>query len=757
MRTQVRRLLNNASRLHKNFLQHGRLEDTEEAVEALELVMRIAGEYTPPHLFLGFGTLLSDRFKHTGSMDDLDQAISMIRKGLNATPHDDSHQARFLYTLGNMLGDRFKHTGSMDDLDQAISIVRNGLNATPHDDSEQARFLYTLGNMLGDRFKHTGSMDDLDQAISITRSGLDATPYDDSHQARFLYTLGKLLGDRFKHTGSMDDLNQAIGKINDAVDATPYDYPNRNTYLFDFGYLLGKRFERTGVIGDLNQAIRVASDAVDAESYNSQSRVGCLINLGTLLFWRFNHMGSMDDLDRAIILASNALDATSSCHQRASRLGNLGGFLGARFQRTESMSDLNQAICATSDAVDALPDNHPSQSYELSNLSNLLSLRFKQTGSIDDLNQAIDTASDAVDKMSHSYPKRAATLSNLGTRLGSRFEQTGLMDDLNRAISVFSDAVDATPHDHLERVGLLRNLGIALGRRYEQLKSTDDLNRQLSSYIAGWNCINGAPSLRIQSAKLAADIFIQQQDWEKAHQLLHDATSLVPTMSPRSLNHTDTQVMLSDMFGLASAAAAVALQVRKTPGDALCLLELGRDVIASLLMDMRGDVTELQKEHPHLAENFSRIREELDSPAQNASVFIPDQLSSWESQINRRREADKEFSKIIDEIRTQPGFSHFLQPPAVDDLMNTASQGPIIVINISSFRSDAFLIQSGSIQMIELLGLTKKKLAEQVTYLQNKLDLSCSLEWLWHTICRPCLDALGFTEPVSDGNGPHVW
>lgn len=185
-------------------------------------------------------------------------------------------------------------------------------------------------------------------------------------------------------------------------------------------------------------------------------------------------------------------------------------------------------------------------------------------------------------------------------------------------------------------------------------------------------------------------------------------------MSPRSLNHTDTQALLSDMFGLASSAAAVALHVGKTPGDALRLLELGRGVTASLLMDMRGDITELQSKHPDLAERFSHLRGELDSPAHNASVGIPDKLSSRESQMKRRREADEEFNKIIDEIQTQPGFSQFLQSPAIDDLMSAADRGPIIVVNVTYFRGDAFLIRSNAAQAIQLPGITKDEFLKHI-------------------------------------------
>lgn len=85
---------------------------------------------------------------------------------------------------------------------------------------------------------------------------------------------------------------------------------------------------------------------------------------------------------------------------------------------------------------------------------------------------------------------------------------------------------------------------------------------------------------------------------DESSQLLEEAVNLLPTVSPRSLNHTDKQHMLADSAGMASMAAATALNSGKAASHALQLLELGRGVIAGLLMDMRGDISSLKREHP---------------------------------------------------------------------------------------------------------------------------------------------------------------
>lgn len=60
--------------------------------------------------------------------------------------------------------------------------------------------------------------------------------------------------------------------------------------------------------------------------------------------------------------------------------------------------------------------------------------------------------------------------------------------------------------------------------------------------------------------------------------------------------------------------AAICLEAGKDECQALELLELGRYVIAGLLLEMRTDISNLKQQHPILAVEFESLRKELDSP-----------------------------------------------------------------------------------------------------------------------------------------------
>ncbi|RYP45618.1 hypothetical protein DL768_008055 [Monosporascus sp. mg162] len=748
------------------FERTGSIDDLNRAVDIADQVINVTPQGHPYQAgyLNNLGNWLGIRFELTGSINDLNRAVDITGQTADVTPQDHPDRAIRLNNLGNWLSTRFEQTGSINDLNRAIDVAGQAINATPQNHPERASRLNNLANWLGMRFEQTGSMDDLNRAVDVAGQAANAVRQDYYDRAIYLNNLGNRLVTRFEQTGSINDLNRAIDVASQAVNATPQGHRYQPGYLNNLGYNLGTRFERTGSIDDLNRAVDVAGQAVDAMPQDHPDRIVSLNNLGKWLGKRFEQTGSINDLNRAVDITGQAADATPQNHDdRAIRLNNLGIWLGIRFERTGSIDDLNRAIDVAGQAVDATPQDHPDRGGYLSNFGNNLSIRFERFDSIDDIDRAVDITSQAVNVTPQGHRYRAGYLNNLGNNLGTRFERTGSIDDLNRAVDVAGQAVDATPQDHPDRAGRLNNFGNRLGTRFEQTGSVDDLNRALSSYREGWRCYTAPPSIRIPSALQAARILALQKDWEGSSQLLQEAVNLLPTVSPRSLKHTDKQHMLADSAGLASMAAAISLNAGKDAFHALQLLELGRGVIAGLLMDMRGDISDLKRKYPGLADEFVSLRDELDSPEERlTSQSSGDNVSLWELQAKRRREADQKFSELITRIRAQPSFDRFLLPPTADELMAAANPDPVIVVNLSSYRCDAFLVERDRIRVLELPGLTvaevqKRALGLRLCRVTSSSQIAPLLEWLWNTVARPSLDALGFKDPVSDNNWPRVW
>ncbi|KAF9781449.1 hypothetical protein IL306_013445 [Fusarium sp. DS 682] len=748
-----------AARLAGEYEDSRDISQLERAISMVESAIEVM---PTPLAWSCLAGMLSRRYARTRSKDDLDHAIQIANTAWESVPRNRPDRADLLANVYICYAESFNQTGSLVHLDRAIEVMEAVVEATPQGHPEQPNRLTSLGLQIGKRFGKTGSVDDLNRTIEVTDAAINITPEGHPDRPSMLDGLGYWLAKRFKLTGSGEDLEFAIRVAESAVKAAHLDHLNLPRWLGNLGHWLSLRHESTGSISDLNRAIDVTETAVNTAS---QGHPGWLSNLGYWLTIRFERTGSMDDLDRAIEVADTALVFTpEEDPERSSRAVNLGVCFSRRFERTGTVDDLDRSIEVTEMAVKIMSQDHFGRSAMLSNLGMSLMKRFEYSGSVKDLDRAVELAEMAVDIRSPEQSDRPSSLANLGLCLSKRFRQTGSMDDMNRAIEFTDMAIKATSQDNPNRAQWLSNLGQDFRLRFYQTNSADDLSRGLSSFKEGWSCISAAPSVRIYLARQAAELLTWDSKWEEASNLLHDAVKLLPTVSPRSLKHTDKQHVLSDAAGLASTAAAVALNAKKGPYHALQLLELSRGVIAGLLMEMRGDISDLKRKHPGLAKEFISLRDELDSLMDSTAFYTSSgSTSSWESRVRRRREADDEFTKIIARIREQRGFQNFLLPPTAEELMMTADPDPIIVVNSSPYRSDAFLVESTQIRVLELPDLTTEKVQELAENLRRSRLTASShvsppvLEWLWDAVCFPSLEALGFKSSVSDDKWPRVW
>ncbi|RYP68863.1 hypothetical protein DL770_008369 [Monosporascus sp. CRB-9-2] len=751
--------LNNLGiRLGYRFWRPGAMDDLQEAIN----VARQAAEATPKDsddlaMYLNnLGSLVGNRFKRIGVMDDLQEAINIARQAVKATPKDSAYLAGRLNNLGNRLGDRFRRTGAMEDIQEAINVGRQSVEATPKDSIDLAGRLSSLGIQLGDRFGRTGAIDDLQEAIDVAQQAVDATPKDSAELAIYLNNLGNLLGDRFRWTGAMDDLQKAIDVARQAVEATPKNSADLVMYLNNLGIRLQDRFGRTGAMDDLQEAIDVARQSVEATPKDFTARAGRLNSLGIRLGDRFKRTGAMDDLQEAIKVARQSVEATpKDSIDLAMYLNNLGIRLGHRFERTGAMDDLQEAIDVTRQSVEATPKDSIDLAMYLNNLGNLLGDRFKRTGAMDDLQKAIDVARQAVEATPKDSIDLAMDLNNLGNRLRDRFGKTGTMDDLQEAIDIACQAVEATPKDSADLAMYLNNLGSLLKDRFRRTGAMDDL-RASAQYFGAALHQSASPLLdRIRASRnFLLSPFILQ-DIPKAFKIAQSTIELLSQLAPQSLRNTDKHHLLSQAAGLASNAAAVALLAGRSLSVVTGWLEIGRGVLAGAIQDMRTDISALRQKHPRLAISFQEFRDLLDAPTQPGVSSMGNGSSSARFDTDRRLQAQNRLKDIIEEIRHQPGFERFLLPPPEAEILEAASYGPIVMINVSVHRCDTLILHKSGIKCLELEGITQKQIQDHRGNISS--PSSVMLEWLWDGIVSPILGVLGFTQTPSGADWPRVW
>jgi hypothetical protein len=169
-----------------------------------------------------------------------------------------------------------------------------------------------------------------------------------------------------------------------------------------------------------------------------------------------------------------------------------------------------------------------------------------------------------------------------------------------------------------------------------------------------------------------------------------------------------------------------------------------------------------------------------------------------------RMALDQEWNELLGEIRSLDGFDGFLQPPRVEALSKAAVGGPVVVVNVSRWRSDALIVTTeGVLPPVELPLATRESTTDWVDRylvavaryqdagqeageahrrfsegdgsaaafqayhaavaqvhaerLRMESDVTEVLGWLWTAVAEPILTLLGFTETPADDAWPRLW
>ncbi|KAL1846316.1 hypothetical protein Daus18300_014299 [Diaporthe australafricana] len=772
------------------------VDDLEKAIELFEKAVEHMSPDDPDSgldqrsICLGMlGDAYGVRHQRTGSTRDLERSIELITDVINSLVDSPlvlnylGHLAVSFSSLARWLGTRFDRFGSAEDLYEAINTAEMALNLTPPNIPMWTGLMKLLGTFLGERSEHDVSNEDLDRAIECLEMAVDAgASLSSDHQSVLLSDLGRLLVKRFTYRGSVKDLDRSVEMLEKATKMSP-STPFKCSLLHTFSLVLGTRYDHCGSDQDLDRAIELQRTVVDQTPEGHPDGAGHVGNLGLSLAKRAETSGSTKDIACSIDAIRAAINTLPKDHaSQPTLLVGLGSALCSLSRKTSSMLDLEEAIEATREALCSVPPGLDLHTNSLHNLAFMLNQRlnyyysrssgtqgYSEAQSGDPFDEAIAIARLSIEATEEGHIARASRLANLGSLLQKRFIRDDFqnVDDINEAIEFMRQAVDSSSRVSRERAGHLGNLGIVLLSRYKMIGIAEDQSIALDCFKEGWASQNSPATFhRIDLAKVAAEILTSRSNWKESHHLLEEAVKLLPSVTPRSLQHTDKQQMLARFMGLASTAAAVALNAGKSAYDALKLLELGRGVIAGLLLDMRGDISDLKAQHPSLATAFLSLRDELDSPT-DIGAFMNDAraIAMWEVRDRKLRESEKKLGELIGQIRSLSGFRHFCDAPDDVEVKAAAASGPIAVINVSPHRCDAFLIERDSIRVLELPDLTMEDVVQRHRAMRQSpagplADMAALLEWLWTSVTRPCLDALNFTTPISSADPagwPRIW
>jgi hypothetical protein len=200
---------------------------------------------------------------------------------------------------------------------------------------------------------------------------------------------------------------------------------------------------------------------------------------------------------------------------------------------------------------------------------------------------------------------------------------------------------------------------------------------------------------------------------------------------------------------LASYAASVGILAGKPPEEMLKLLEQGRTLIWSRSLNRRVDVSALLERHRDIAEKFIALQLQL--VVEKASNRQWGSMTYSEMVQSNRHHLREEQQRLLQQIRSQPGFEDFMHVPIHDQALNKhASQGPVVVF-VQGKECYAIVITTSTLESVHLpeFGLheCEQHLGEYQKFLQscnqdmNEANrcIDSLLIWFWRAAAEPVL------------------
>jgi tetratricopeptide (TPR) repeat protein len=170
------------------------------------------------------------------------------------------------------------------------------------------------------------------------------------------------------------------------------------------------------------------------------------------------------------------------------------------------------------------------------------------------------------------------------------------------------------------------------------------------------------------------------------------AESLFDTISTVMwlLSPSDRIERIGRMQNAASDAAALFLRAGM-PEQAVEILEHGRNLQWSQQLRAQHEIAALREYRPDIADELESI---FQSHLPGIEISVPRTLN--DRSIGRRWE------EAIEEARRVEGFAGFLDALPYDVLRKAGAEGPVVIVNLSSLRCDAIIINEDKLTVVEL-------------------------------------------------------
>ncbi|WP_327709576.1 CHAT domain-containing protein [Streptomyces sp. NBC_00464] len=703
------------------------------ATHRTAVALSSAEDFLHAHQLMGLGEALLTLAEFCSATEAWQEGIEVLRAAVAASDEDTYGGADCRTALGDALRNLARLASDPAPLEEAVRWHREALVMAPGRPSPVA--LLGLANSLGALYRYTRDARQSDEAVHHFRAALAdlGAPQPATAELRgsVLTSLGYLQWSRARNTGDELLMDAAVDTLREAV--THASRTRVSMALTNLGSALMDRSRRTGNRAWMAEAVTVLRRAVKDSLPSAMDRPLHLNNLAEALRHWAKLVGDASATDEAITLlrAAMAVEHGDVGGPETAAI-NLGDLLVDRAQTNKDPQAIDEARQVLEEAVQRLGKEHPSRFFALQKLT--MACVF-----------AADLTEDPTGATARQARQRAAAAARESLACTPEGDPSHSLSQLMLAIAQLDRSKAGEQVDLAEVVRLTRS--------------------------CAQNPVAHSAS-RLQAARGWGLASIRAGDRTEALEGYAYAVGLLPGMAPRSLARVDQEARLSGSDGVASDAAALAIEAGRNE-HALALLEQGRGVLLAQGLENRADVSRLRDLDPARAAEFEQIRDGLSTPPPLSPAQDDHEASA---SAEARHVMAQRWKQLLAEVRELPGLEGFLNPPSVPELIAAAACGPVVVVNVSTYRCDALVVTADAgIDVVPLpdltLGATMERAAEfidgmETAYGANGVDnavammhtLSGTLGWLWDTVAAPVLDHLGLDAEPGDGDPwPRLW
>ena len=699
------------------------------------------------------GAALMARFDITGDRHSLAGALAAFRSVLSQAPGEP----RSLSNLGLALIRSFELTDDTQTLLDAIGLLRQAVAGTTAPSAQRASYLSNLGLALVRLAERTGSPDPAAEAAAVhaAAAGMETGP---GRKAAMLANLGAANMVAYRLGDGAARLQAAVDTYQDAVATAPPGHAYARGCLAGLGEALAAAASAHGETALSVTAIATLRSAVRQLPPSDPDGPLFLSQLAEALRRAYALTGDTRALAESIGCRRAALARTPAGHPaRLHYQANLAMSLRNRFEAAGDPGDLHEARELISGVLAAAPADHPDRSKWQADLAHILRRLAASEHDEASLAEAAEMLRSAIAEAGPGHHDLLMHRVNLGGVLVNAVELRWRQELYDEAVDALGQALPAAAPGTPERADLLLSLGLAHAARFRADQSGAACQAAAAALSEAGRTVTAPAGTRARAARYLAAVHARAGDAAAAAGAYADALELLDLVTWRGLARDDQERMLADFRGLGPAAAAAAIEA----GDAdraLSLLEQGRGVLLSQVLELRAGHQQLRDVEPGLAAELDEVHDAMEAAARG-DLASPGEAPE-ETQLARHELAVRR-SGLLAAIRERPGLSRFLLPPDAAALRSPLPDGAVVALNVAETRCDAIITTSAATTVLPLPGLAAAEAAERAALFLAAVTANAwgtndvlldVLAWLWDAAVGPVLGAL-----EGPPGPPRIW